>query len=182
MISQKPGGFLVASATGGQGKVAVKMDTRAASVRREHAAYEFLASHRLPVAPVLAYGEVPAPVGATDTNGAPVVSVTYLVTRWLEGRPVSTADPPTTHCEVGRLLRMIHDIPTAGWANTGCPPGYDTPGESEPVEEWIRAWLLVALRWWETTGEPAAGELTAAQRWFDRLLPELAAVSRAPFL
>lgn len=188
VVSRKPGGFLVACVTGAAagvdaGRVAIKMDTLADSIRREHAAYEFLAARGLPTAPVLAHGTFPPPDGAVDTHGDPVESVAYLVIEWIEGHPVCSTDPVEVHREVGRVLRAVHDTPESEWEVQGCPPGFDRPGEMRPFGRWISGWLPAALHWWASTKEPDTDTLATALTWYDgRIQPEIADLRRVPVL
>lgn len=80
---------------------------------------------------------LPVPEISTYRAGPPSV----LVLGWIDGHPISSADPIDAQQEAGRFLRAVHELP-------GNPP---FSGQA-CIKDWITAWTEEIATWWPTVG------------------------------
>lgn len=123
------------------GGFAVKADERPDAFAREREAIARLGAAGLPVPQVHA-----------SHDDAP----SYLVRRWIEGEPLSSASPPSAQREAGWLLRRVHAQP-----------------ESRPdtIGEWMSNWTAWILAWLEDFAGVPAQRCDEIRAWCRRLQP-----------
>lgn len=125
----------------------LKTSTTAGELVSDVDANRLLAGEGLPVPEIVAYAD-----------GSPSV----LVLRWIDGKPISSADPATAQWEVGRMLRTVHELP-------GGPPFSGRP----TILGWITAWTDELVAWWPSAGGTEA-QVRRLRGWLGDLAPALA--------
>lgn len=160
VLQQRPG-RVVARADTTHGPVVLKASADEGGFVTEETAIRVLAGHGLPVARVICHA-----------SGPP----SYLILSWIEGAPLSSANPPRAQRAAGELLRQVHAL--------GSDPGHGRPAfpDGTTWEAWMAGWLNSALTWWATVdptwwsvADPGSDERhRRAWAWFRDLAPLLA--------
>lgn len=105
-----------------------------------------------------------------STAGLPVPEIvahqigppSLLVLRWIDGDPLSSAQPVQAQREAGRLLRLLHAL----------PPGTSFSGRPT-VSAWIADWTEELAGWWPSVGG-SPSQVAYFRNWHDELGPILA--------